>query len=478
MTLNGIISVALVLGACVLFHEAGHFILAKLAGMRVDEFAAGFGRRLFGFRIGETEYRVNLIPLGGYVKIAGMEPGDADVERGFYRFPRWRGAAVLVAGSIMNVVLASLAFTAIAWFSGLGVFPDRSVQVLVALPDGAAHEAGLQAGDQIVALDGVRRSTFVTDVAPGSIAAKAGVVRYTWMYRHGSDDLSVPGDLLEAMRAAATPTAEGADADAEAAAPPTLTVQAASFDDEGSLIENLDITLPVPADLPEEWTQKEAGRILEQVLGVTLAGLDHGAAASYIASHPKEQIKVSVVRDSQLMDFEVTPRSEWARVMITDERGRLASNFQQVGKIGVVIGGKKQRAGFFRGIMYGFDQSKAAVVMVTKGLGMMLLGKIAPEASGPVGIAAMTADRAAMGWAAVVSLGGIISANLAVINLFPFPPFDGFRLVLLGVEGIIKRRVNAKVELYMTISGVAIILGLFLIITFKDIFNLVLYNTP
>ena len=83
-----------------------------------------------------------------------------------------------------------------------------------------------------------------------------------------------------------------------------------------------------------------------------------------------------------------------------------------------------------------------------------------------------------MGWASVVSLGGVISANLAVINMFPIPPFDGFRIVLLAVEGVLRRRVNAKIETLLTISGVALILGLFLVITFKDIFNLVLYNTP
>lgn len=486
MTLNGLLAAGLVLGACVLFHEAGHFILAKLSGMRVDEFAAGFGRRLVSFKYGETEYRINLIPLGGYVKIAGMEPGEANVERGFYRFPRWQGATVMVAGSVMNVVLAALAFSIITMSEGIPVFPDRAVEISKVMPDSAASAAGFQAGDEIVAIDGVRTTLFVENVTAHGVAANAGVRPYTWLYKSGEENLAVPGDLLRVMQEAAAtpndaqPVSEVApdSPENESAPPNTVTVETATFDGNGDLLVSQQLHLPIPKDIPADWAEAEAGPILARALDCSFLPLDHGSVASYIASRPDQKVTVSVLRDGAELEFAVKPRPEWARVMIEDDQGRIASTHEKVGRIGVVISGKKEPVAFSRAMLLGMEQAWGAVKMVYTGLKMMLLGQIAPEASGPVGIVAMTADRAAMGWTAVVSLGAIISANLAIINMFPFPPFDGFRIVLLGVEGIIRRRVPAKVELYMTISGVATILGIFLVITFRDIFNLMMYNTP
>ena len=173
-TTNGIIAVVIVLGACIFFHELGHFTLAKLVGMRVHEFAIGFGRRLVGVRRGETEYRVNLIPLGGYVRIAGMEPGAPPEERGFYRFPRWAGGTVLFAGSFMNVVLAALAFIAISIATGVPVFPGHSVNIRKVMPGTPAAAAGLQAGDQVIAIDGMTDSLLIDRVDPGGPADQAG----------------------------------------------------------------------------------------------------------------------------------------------------------------------------------------------------------------------------------------------------------------------------------------------------------------
>ncbi len=95
-----------VLGLCIYAHELGHFAVAKLSGMHVREFAFGLGPVLWGFKRGETKYTIRAIPFGGLNDIAGMEPGQRDVERGFYTRPRWMGALTIVAGVFMNVVLA------------------------------------------------------------------------------------------------------------------------------------------------------------------------------------------------------------------------------------------------------------------------------------------------------------------------------------------------------------------------------------
>lgn len=467
-TANGIIAVIVVLGACIFFHELGHFAVAKFIGMRVNEFAIGFGRRLLGFTRGETEYRINLVPLGGYVRIAGMEPGAPPEERGFYLFPRWQGAFVLFAGSFMNVVLAAFIFIIIAVASGLPVFPGHTVTIRKVLPNSPAAQAGLQRGDRIVAIDGITDSLLIEEVDPAGLAARAGLSRYTEIFRANNRDVGVPSQLLEAML----------QARASNPAATAISIDIGRFDEDGKLTELDTIDLPIPAELPQEAVPGEAGPWLERTFGMRFVPLGQGSALSYISAHAGQPIVLTVLRNGRELDITVVPRAEWARVATKDEEGRLASQHQEVGRIGVVLASETRSASLPEAVYYGVQSSIDAVRMVTAGLYQMVRGRIAPEASGPIGIAAITADRARIGWTAVASIGGVISANLAVINLFPIPPFDGFRIVLLAIEGIIRRRVNEKIEIGVTIAGIAVVLGFFLVVTFRDILNLVFFQTP
>jgi len=459
---QAIVAIVLLLGACIFFHETGHFVLAKLAGMLVHEFAIGFGPRLVSFKRGETLYSIRLIPLGGYVRIAGMDPEERDAERGFHTFPRWQGFTVLVAGSLMNVVLAAVAFIVIAAVSGLPVFPDYTIRVSKVLPGGAAEAAGIQGGDEIVSMDGISHSLFVEDVRSGSPAAQAGIGANNLIYEVEEDEVTVPPELLSAVQEHAGGSVQ---------------VEIAAYDAKGNINDLSSGLLRVPGSVAEA-QKAEAAAVVEKALGMTLAPLDRSATVRYISDRPEEKVALRVSREGREFDVALTPRVEWARVPTEDESGRLSSAHQKVGRIGVVLTGAREPVGVGRAIVYGVEHSVGAVVMVSYGLAEMIRGKVAPQASGPVGIAAMTAERLRIGWTAVVQLLGIISANLAVINLFPIPPFDGFRIALLGIEGVMGRRVDAKKELAVTIAGVALLLGLFLVITFRDILNLVFYSTP
>ncbi len=467
-TTNGIIAVVIVLGACIFFHELGHFTLAKIIGMRVHEFAIGFGRRLAGVRRGETEYRINLIPLGGYVRIAGMEPGAPPEERGFYRFPRWAGGTVLFAGSFMNVVLAALAFIAISIATGVPVFPGHSVKIRKVMPDTPAQAAGLQAGDQVIAIDGMTDSLLIDRVKPGGLGDEAGLRHYDQIYRVDGHEIGVPYQLLEAMAAA-----RAKDPDAQA-----LEVGVGRFNEDGALESIETLELPIPADLPEEPVPAESDEFLSRAYGVIFVPLGHDSALSYISERAGKPIELTVLRDSRSITTTVVPKAEWARVAEEDEQGRLTTPVRSVGRIGVVLAGETRPVSFGEAVKYGAISSVTAVYTVADGLAKMIRGEIAPQGSGPIGIAALTAERARIGWTSVAFIGGIISANLAVINLLPIPPFDGFRIVLLFIEGIMRRRVNERIEVGVTIAGAAVVLGLFLIISFRDILNLVVYQTP
>lgn len=463
---NGIIAIGVVLGACIFIHELGHFAVAKLIGMRVEEFAIGFGRRLWGFERGETTYRLNLFPLGGYVRIAGMEPGAEPVERGFHTFPRWMGTTVLLAGSVMNVVLAALAFIAIGVMVGVPVFPADEVQVRKVMRDSPGQAAGVKPGDRIVAVDGIDDSLLIDEVTEGGAAERAGLDRYDHLLAAGDRQLSYPSQLLDAMLAAVK-RGEG-----------TVQVEVVQFTEEGKTAGSETLSLPIPGDLPEESATGEAGEILEDALGLRFVPLTQNTAVAYISGHPGKRMTLTVQRDGRRVEMPVTPESEWARVPTTDEEGRQASEHRAVGRIGVVLQAESRKIPVAEAVYYGVQSSVDAVEMVARGIYAMIVGEAAMEAAGPVAIAAITVDRARIGWTAVATIGGIISANLAVINMFPIPPFDGFRIVLLAIEAVIGRRVNERIEIGVTVAGFAVILAFFLVITFRDILNLVFFRTP
>ncbi len=150
-----IIAVVVVFGVLVLVHEFGHFITAKLTGMRVDEFAIGFGPQLVGFKYGETLYSLRLIPLGGFNKIAGMEEGeDVDAgERAYWRKPVWQRMIVIVAGGVMNILLAYFLLVGVYLYAGMNV-PLKGPVLGNIMQNGPAARAGLQSGDIILAIDG------------------------------------------------------------------------------------------------------------------------------------------------------------------------------------------------------------------------------------------------------------------------------------------------------------------------------------
>src|SRR6266481_7891286 len=157
----GILAFIFILGAAVILHEFGHFLVAKLFKIRVETFSFGFGPRLFGRKIGTTDYRISLVPLGGYVKLGGDESNapiegegasDIPINERFDLRPRWQRILVALAGPVMNVLTALSIPFAGAMIYGVQATPPPVVRQVV--PGGAAEAAGLQPGDRIVVFDG------------------------------------------------------------------------------------------------------------------------------------------------------------------------------------------------------------------------------------------------------------------------------------------------------------------------------------
>ena len=149
-----ILASVFVFGLLVLFHEFGHFIMAKATGMRVDEFAIGFGPKLISRKFGETEYSIRIVPLGGFNDIAGMDPSENDAgDRGYCEKPVWKRMIVIVAGPLMNFLLPIMIFFMIFMIVGVSS-PSTRPELGEVIPDQPAAMAGLQKGDLVDAING------------------------------------------------------------------------------------------------------------------------------------------------------------------------------------------------------------------------------------------------------------------------------------------------------------------------------------
>lgn len=355
MSITTLLLFLLILSVLVFAHELGHFVMAKRAGMKVDEFGFGFPPRLFGVKRGDTLYSVNAIPLGGFVRIkgeSGEHRGDSD---SFSSKSLWARFLVLIAGVAMNVLVAGLLY-------GVGF--------TIGMP--SVLDGGLPARAEVT-----DRKLEVMAVAPQSPAATGGIVS-------GDAIVSLDGHVFETADAARAYILENGDKGIE------VVVQKA----DGTFVtQKLSA-----ADIPE--TQ--------------IHGLGVGIVTTGIVSYPAHLAFVYGFGGA----FTATRDVAWA---------------------------------------FG-DLIKTLVVEQ----------KVNVELSGPVGIAVMTGEVAKLGFVYVLQFAAILSVNLAVINVLPFPALDGGRLLFLFIEAVRRRAVDEKTEAVVHNIGFALLMALVVLVTYRD----------
>ncbi|MBI2064764.1 MAG: site-2 protease family protein [Candidatus Yanofskybacteria bacterium] len=356
--ITGLIFIA-VIGVLVLVHEWGHFVMARRAGMKVEEFGFGFPPRLFGIKKGETIYSINWIPFGGFVRILGEDGGQLDKLGSFGSKSISARLKVVVAGVVMNLIFAVLLLVSGNFFGlRIGLFDeemiatarDKKVQILQVAPESPAERAGLQILDEIVGLQSaggaiqyVTTTEEVQKFTSEHVGEKLGVI-----LRHGN----------------------------------------------GLVTKEVETRLNPPPG--------------EGSIGIVMA-------LTGVVSYPWYEAIWRGVNDTAILTYNT---------------------------------------------MYGYYS-----LIKT----LFIDGRLIGEVSGPIGIAGITGQAARVGFSYLMQFVALISINLAVLNILPFPALDGGRAVFIVAEKLRGRPLDKKIEAAVNGIGFALLVGLMIYVTIKDI---------
>ena len=334
-----ILGAVFVFGIIVMIHELGHFLTAKACGMRVDEFAIGIGPNVLKKQKGDTLYSIRLLPLGGYNKIAGMDPSEDAGERGFSGKPVWQRFIVIAAGATFNFLLAIVIYFFVFAFHGTTV---------------PSHEP------------------IIGDIVAGNPAATAGIQK-------GDKIVSVNGQTIQ------------------------------------------------------EWKD------------ITTA----------LQGHSNHVVSVTLDRQGEILSTTVIPRESGDRAVIG---------------INPVLEVKEYGIG--ESAVNAVTHTGSRMAEMVLGLWNIITGQSKGDVAGPIGVAQMAGQVAQLGFINLLLFTALLSLNLGVINLLPIPVLDGGHLVLLLLEGITGRKLPEKALQYIQMTGVGLLLLVFVYSTFQDILRL------
>jgi regulator of sigma E protease len=446
-----ILSLLIVLGVLIFVHELGHFVVAKAVGVQVLRFSLGFGRPLLAWKRGETEYWVSWIPLGGYVKMAGLEEegmagelegGKADVpidpERAFDKKPLWARMAVILAGVTMNVLLAFFIYAGLAAFSGVGVRAGTQVDTVLAsaLPPGGGAEAltTLRRGDQIVRLNGdtvkswteLQTRMLSTDsIAVLEVAGRPDPIR-----------VRMPVDTTARIRLVAWGLLPYAPAR---------------------------IGLVFPGE-PGARAGLKTGDVVIRAAGDTVRSWNDLLLKLWY--NPGKPIALSVLRDDRLVDLTVTPKPQ-------NDEDSTSARPRPFGFIGAEgdFPETKQRLPITTSLKVGALQTVRQIGLVVSSVKRLVLGQASPkELGGPILIAQVSGQAVRLGIDRFLMFIAFFSVSLAVLNLLPIPVLDGGHAMFLIAEAIRGGKpLSPQLRLRLTQLGMLIVLAIMVLAISNDV---------
>jgi regulator of sigma E protease len=432
-----------VLGVAINIHEFGHFIVAKLLGMRVEAYSFfGLGPRIWGFKVGHTDYRISAIPLGAYVKLYGdeataaLEGGESDGEKvpdsELYELrPRWQKFLVMVGGPFMNIMLAlAIPFT-VALTNGVPTIPSPVVANVKA--GGAAETAGVRPGDRIVGFDGIENPTWDRIRNDALIAPERQIP--VVVEREG-----------QKVNLTITPTKENV---------------------KGNSVGMLDLdpselaVLTPQAGSPAEQAGIQKGDRAVAINGQTVHGVD--SFKELVQANKEQPIRLTIVRNNETRDVVVNTK--------INEEGKAI--------VGAVVSNQsldREKASLGQAAAFAVNSNLEILRLTGKVFGQLFSGQRSVKdagLAGPVGIVQLISQIVKdAGFAGLVGILALISLNLGVFNLLPIPLLDGGQIMVLGIEKVMSwfgATLSMAIREKIQLAGLAIILVLMVFTLFLDV---------
>jgi len=450
--LSPLFSFIIVIGILVFVHELGHFLLAKWTGMRADVFAIGMGPRVLGwnrrtgFSFGklpegldlgaDTDYRIAALPIGGYVRILGMVDESFDTsftehEAQPWEFrakKNWQKALVLVAGVVMNLLLAVVIFWSIPLIWGQEDL--ETTQLGWVEPTSVAAAAGLRSGDRVISVDGSTVETW------GELSTALGLEHQT-----GTRTLVVDRDGGRVTR-----TVEGRD----------IVRSLADGKGLGMFPKGYDVSLGavVSYDPADKGGLKTGDRLLAMDSTAVSATPQ---VQSYIRRHAGKPVVFHVERGDTTLPCTVTVGADstiGVELMMTYTGPRRSLTFDPIQAAGMAVG-----------------EVARTVNLIVASVTHVIRGDVGVRQSfgGPIRIAQMASQSQDMGLESFLRFMALISISLAVMNLLPLPGLDGGHLVFVAIEAVIRREIPTIVKIRFQQIGVALLLALMAFIFYLDL---------
>jgi regulator of sigma E protease len=437
----------IVLGIMVLVHEFGHFAVAKLCGVRVEVFSVGFGKRLFGFRRGDTDYRLSLLPLGGYVKMSGETPGEKSTgDPGeFNAHPRWQRILIGLAGPVSNFLLALLLMTGFYMMHNeVEAFRSQPADIDFVSDHTAAANAGLQSGDVITRFDNVNNPTWEQVSIRSALNLGQTIT-------------------VEVMRA-------GQTIDTQLVIPNPHGGEDFDFDTIGFVPRMQDGPIrirQIESGMPAGKAGLKEGDQILSVNGLALHSVD--AMLAFLQQDSGRPISLTVLRDGQTFQLALQP------VMADEPNGH---KLYRIGFAPNPAPFKIQQLPLPAALRQSVHFNLRNSGLILEVLQRMVTRRFAVQnLSGPIGIARETGLAVEQpGWQPLIGLMSIISLNLGIFNLLPIPILDGGVIVLLLIEGVLRRDLNQefKERIYQAAFVVLLIFAAF--VMFNDISKLSVFT--
>lgn len=434
------LALLLVLSVLVVVHEFGHFAVAKFFHFPVEVFSVGFGKRLFGFKRNGTDYRVSAIPLGGYVRVVGLGPDESTLAEGTSTEAapvgrRWQRALILLAGPVMNVVLALTLHTAV--FT-LGVrVPEYELEppvIKVVEPGLPGALAGFQPGDRILSINGTTTPRWRDALFLFAMNARQRL----------SVEVDRKGQRLDL---AVTPRAATKYEIGEVGLYPGVPR-------EPRLVS-------VVAGSPADRAGLKKGDVIVSIAGRPILGAPEDILSKFVAAITQAApgpFEITFLRSGRLQATKISPRRDpdgsW-KVGVS-----VAADLKEV----------TERFPLPQAFVEGWRRVKSDFRMTLSVLGRLFVGRASLRTmSGPLDIAKFSGEAARTGAVPLVALMAAISLQLGIFNLLPIPVLDGGHLFLVLIEGAIRRDFSLRVKERILQVGFLMILALISVILYNDL---------